>query len=64
MIDAYRIDNHPPASSYPYRVRVNGVMLVTAEGTPRKFRTLKEAIAAGRLFMTHSHFSVDTTLVK
>jgi hypothetical protein len=44
MIDAYR--DTDDRSSHPYRVRVNGVYLRNKQGAIRKFRTLREAIAA------------------
>lgn len=48
-IDAFRVDNHSPASNFPYRVKVNGQYLRTKDGGIRKFETLRRAIEAGRL---------------
>ena len=45
-VDIYRVDNHSPSSSYPYRAKIDGKLLTSKNGEIRKFRTLSEAQSA------------------
>lgn len=46
ILDVYRVDNHAPASTLPYRVKVDGKLLRDDAGDVRKFATLWAALYA------------------
>lgn len=46
VLDVYRVDNHAPASTLPYRVKVDGKLLRDDAGEVRKFANLWAALYA------------------
>lgn len=46
ILDVYRVDNHAPACTLPYRVKVDGKLLRDDAGEVRKFANLWAALYA------------------
>lgn len=46
ILDVYRVDNHAPSSTLPYRVKVDGKLLRDDAGEVRKFANLWAALYA------------------
>lgn len=51
MIDAYRIDGHTPSLAHPYRVKVDGRLLMNKKGEVRKFTTLLNALSFAQRYL-------------